>query len=232
MSNFVSSTDNAMSIIRNAEAACSKCGHKNGITVYRSINVSENPELKDKVRDGSLFLWKCSSCGQTNLSRYETLYHDPEKKLMIWLLPEGVEISETQMNSISLHAKAIGGYTLRLVKDAGSLMEKVLIFDSGLDDAVIELCKYVTRMEMISKAPDRSGALGISDAVFHFYSMQGSDTDRTITLMYPSEGKMCGVNIGWNVYEDCSGIMQRNPHMKPGEGFEQIDSAWVDSHIR
>ena len=50
-----------MSIIRKADAACSKCGTKNEITIYRSINTAENPELKEKVRDGSLFLWKCSS---------------------------------------------------------------------------------------------------------------------------------------------------------------------------
>lgn len=224
-------TRNDMSIIRKAEAACSRCGNKNEITVYRSINVSENPELKDKVKDGSLFLWKCPSCGQNNLAKYDTLYHDPAEKVMIWLLPDGIEISEAQMNSITLHAKAIGDYRLRKVKDTGSLMEKVLIFDAGLDDAVIEICKYVTRMEIVSKTPDKEKAAAIASSTFHFLSLDGQDGDRTITFMYPSEGKMQAVGIGYNVYEDCEGIMQRNPRIKPGEGFEQIDSTWLASHI-
>lgn len=224
--------ETTMSIIRNAEASCTKCGAKDNITIYRSINVSENPELKDKVKDGSLFLWKCPSCGQVNLAKFETLYHDPDKKLMIWLLPDGIDISEAQMNSISLHAKAIGNYTLRLVSDTGSLMEKVLVADAGLDDAVIEICKYVTKMEIMAKTPDKEMAGNIASSVFHFYSVQGEGPDRTITLMYPSEGRMTGVSIGYNVYEDCLGIMQRNPAMKPGEGFERIDSAWLESHIR
>lgn len=219
-----------MSIIRKADAACSKCGTKNEITIYRSINTAENPELKEKVRDGSLFLWKCSSCGQANLSRYETLYHDPDKKIMIWLLPSGSEISEAQMHSISLHAKAIGHYTLRLVEDTGSLMEKVITFDAGLDDAVLEICKYVTKMEMASK--NREKAAEIMNAPFHFYALTGEDGGRMITFMYPYDGKMEQVSIGYNVYEDCTGIMQRNPNIKPGDGFEKIDAVWVQYFFR
>ena len=111
-----------MSIINEALAPCTKCGQQHKVTVYRSINISENPELKAKVADGSLFLWECPHCGQVNLARYETLYHDPSGKLMVWLIPEG-EISETQMQAITMHTKAMGGYTLRRVNDMGSLME-------------------------------------------------------------------------------------------------------------
>ena len=117
-----------MSIVKEMMAPCSKCGENQKIQVYRSINVAENPELKEKVKNGELFLWECPHCGQLNLARYDTLYHDPDMKLMIWLIPEG-EVSEAQMNSISLHAKAMGGYILRRVNDMGSLMEKVLIRD-------------------------------------------------------------------------------------------------------
>ena len=56
-----------MSIINEALAPCSKCGQQTKVTVYRSINISENPELKAKVKDGSLFLWECPHCGQVNL---------------------------------------------------------------------------------------------------------------------------------------------------------------------
>ena len=38
-----------MSIINEALAPCSKCGQQTKVTVYRSINISENPELKAKV---------------------------------------------------------------------------------------------------------------------------------------------------------------------------------------
>ena len=129
-----------MSIINETSAPCSKCGQQHKVVIYRSINISENPEFKERTKDGSIFLWECPHCGQVNLARYETLYHDPAGKLMVWLLPEG-DLPESQMQSITMHTKAMGGYVLRRVNDTGSLMEKVLIHDAGLDDAVIEMCK-------------------------------------------------------------------------------------------
>ena len=160
-----------MSIINEALAPCSNCGQQTEVAVYRSINISDNPELKDKVKDGSLFLWECPHCGQVNLARYETLYHDPSAKLMVWLIPSG-EISETQMQAITMHTKAMGGYTLRRVDDMGSLMEKVLVSDAGLDDVVLEMCKYVTKMEMLQKSVSAEQKDEFMSSVFHFYRHQ------------------------------------------------------------
>lgn len=211
-----------MSIINEALAPCSKCGQQHKVLVYRSINVSENPELKAKVRDGSLFLWECPHCGQVNLAKYETLYHDPSVKLMVWLMPEG-EISESQMHAITMHTKAMGGYTLRRVNDMGSLMEKVLIRDAELDDVVLEMCKYVTKLEMVQKIVDLEKKDAFMASVFHFYKAD----DEIITFMYGQDGQMMGVNVGMNVYQDCSGILERNPQMKAAEGFEKIDAEWL-----
>lgn len=215
-----------MSIIKEASAPCSKCGEKQIIRIYRSINVSEDPQLKEKVRNGSLFLWECPHCGQVNLAKYETLYHDPAARLMVWLLPEG-DISETQMKAITMHTKAMGGYTLRRVTDMGSLMEKVLIHDAGLDDVVLEMCKYVTKMEMISKITGKDNQEALMKAKFNFYRIEGEADERMITLMFPQDGQMSGVNIGWNVYQDCEGILSRNPHIRPGEGFVNVDADWL-----
>ncbi len=219
-----------MSIIKEASAPCSKCGEKQIIKIYRSINTAENPELKEKVRNGSLFLWECPHCGQVNLAKYETLYHDPQTKLMVWLLPEG-DISETQMKAITMHTKAMGGYTLRRVTDMGSLMEKVLIHDAGLDDVVLEMCKYVTKMEMIGKITGREDQEELMKARFNFYHCEGEGDERLITLMFPQKGTMAGVNIGWNVYQDCEGILSRNPHINPGDGFVTVDSNWLASRL-
>ncbi len=217
-----------MSIINQAIAPCSKCGQQHKVTVYRSINISENPELKDKVRDGSLFLWECPHCGQVNLSKYETLYHDPSAKLMVWLIPSG-EVSETQMQAITMHTKAMGGYTLRRVNDMGSLMEKVLIVDAGLDDVVLEMCKYVTKQEMIQTTIGAEQKEEFLASTFHFYKADGSGDERLLTFMYALDGKMQGVNIGWNVYQDCAGILSRNPQIKPADGFARIDADWLSS---
>ena len=217
-----------MSITNQALAPCSKCGQQNTVTIYRSINTSENPELKAKVKDGSLFLWECPHCKQVNLAKYETLYHDPAAKLMVWLIPSG-EISETQMQAITMHTKAMGGYTLRRVNDMGSLMEKVLIAEAGLDDVVLEMCKYVTKLEMIQKSVGAEQKDEFMASTFHFYKSEGEGDERILTFMYGMDGQMLGVNIGWNVYQDCAAILERNPQIKPAEGFAKIDADWLGS---
>lgn len=205
-------------------AKCSSCGNIHEITFYNGINTREEPELKDKVKDGSLFLWECPHCGKTNLVSGQVIYHDPDEKLMFWLLPPG-SVPEDKVaiieNSLLEASQTLEGYTFRRVDDAGSLIEKVNIFDSGLDDTVIEIVKYVTKMEMAQKG----GGHDLSDTSFKFFRIEGPDHELTFT--YPEAGQMQGVQIGFNVYEDCAGILRRNPSIKPAGGFPRINQEWV-----
>lgn len=219
-----------MSITATALAPCSRCGEKTEITIYKSINISENPELKEKIRNGSLFIWECPHCRQANLARYETLYHDPEQKIMIWLMPSG-ELSETQMQAIANHTRAMGNYRLRLVKDVGALMEKILIFDSGLDDMAVEMCKYVTKMELVSR--NGSAREEIESMPFHFHRTDETDGVRSLVFIYPDSGQMASLNVGFNVYEDSLGILERNPDIIPGQDtFMKIDQDWISSFMK
>ena len=66
-------------------------------------------------------------------------------------------------------------------------------------------------------------------STFHFYKSEGEDDVRILTFMYGLGGQMHGVNIGWNVYQDCAGILERNPQIKPADGFARIDADWLSS---
>ena len=107
------------------------------------------------------------------------------------------------------------------MEDVGSLIEKVNIFDAGLDDCVIEMCKYVSRMELSSKEEGSA----VSSAPLKFFRISGPDHDLEFT--YPSGGQMHGIALGFNVYEDCAGILRRNPQVKPASGFAKVDSSWI-----
>ena len=113
----------------------------------------------------------------------------------------------------------------------GSLMEKVLVADAGLDDVVLEMCKYVTRLEMVQKSVAAEQKEEFMASTFHFYRMEGEGDARIITFMYALDGQMLGVNIGWNVYQDCAGILERNPQIKPEDGFTRIDASWLNSKL-
>ena len=199
---------------------CSHCGRAHEAESFPSINVALDPQLKARVKDGSLFVSECPFCGTRNLVRFQTLYHDPDRKLMVWLLPEGIEPPE----AVSEAVKGLSGYTLRRVYDAGSLVEKVNLKDAGLDDAVMEMCKWVTRLELAEKNP------AVMDAPMKFHRMEGADNE--IVLAFPLNGQMQEVTVGFNVYEDARGILSRNPSVRPGEGFAVVDAAWVERYFR
>lgn len=218
---------------------CSECGTSGCIQEFVNANVHEHPELKEKIRNGSAFLWECPHCGHANLSVSQMLYHDPDEKLMIWLLPESMSEAEKELvgkgmeaitGQIAADAGVMQGYTLRRVSEAGELIEKINIHDAGLDDVVMEMCKYVTKMELAGKEADKEKAGSVMAAPFKFYRTEGPDND--ITLTYPLDGQMQGVKIGFNVYEDCAGIVRRNPDVRPAPGFATVNASWLSSKIR
>ena len=205
------------------KVSCSFCGRSHELDAWPGINVAEEPELKAKVKDGSLFIWECPGCRKANLASYQTIYHDPAERIMVWMLPEGL-IPEDKVEAIGRQIEAssdqTGEYVFRRVGDIGSLIEKVNIFDAGLDDRIIEMCKYVTKMELAEKEGGPAGELSLK-----FYRMDGPDND--LEFSYPKDGKMLGVRIGFNVYGDCAGILRRNPSIKPSRGFSIVDQTWI-----
>ena len=207
---------------------CPHCRHEEKIQAYPGINVSSNPELKDKVKDGSLFLWKCSNCGASNLAVYQSVYHDPSERLLVWLAPaESGGEADSAASSIARQLdtpegrRILDGYALRKVTKAGDLMEKVRIFDCGLDDVA---------MEMAEKESDRDKAAAILALDLKFVKTEGADNDLIFT--YPDNGSMTCIKAGFNVYEDCRGIVQRNPDIRPTPGFAIVDAQWLSSKIR
>lgn len=201
-------------------AVCSHCGAQHEVSAYPSINTAQEPDLKARVLDGSLFVWECPYCGVRNLVKYETLYHDPDGKLMVWLLPEG----KMPPKAVEDAVKALDGYTLRRVGEVGELIEKVKIHEAGLDDWTMELCKWVTRQELSAKNPEMAGA------PLRFHRLEGAD--HSLVFVFPLNGSMNEVSVGFNVYEDASGILRRNPQAGVESGFAVVDADRVLQFFR
>ena len=62
---------------------CPQCQKDSEFVMYDSVNVSLDPEDKEKIIDGSLFLFKCPECDAEVHVEYGVLYHDMDKQLMI-----------------------------------------------------------------------------------------------------------------------------------------------------
>ena len=136
-----------MTMCKEEPAKCQQCGHEQQFTVWDTINVTLNPELKEQYLKSELTTFVCEKCGCKAQVVYPMLYHDMGKRFMIWLAKEaeGQELDKLA----SFMAGQMKNYRFREVHSRNELIEKIYIFDAGLDDRIVELLKLmlVTMME-------------------------------------------------------------------------------------
>ena len=183
---------------------CRSCSKEYSVPFNGIINVGSDPELRARVASGEFFLHECPYCGAKNLIPAQNcLYHDALNKIMIVFSPLSLKMEDVPQD-----------YTCRLVGSIGELIEKVKIFSASLDDVVIEMCKYVLRGELKK------------DVELKFVGISGADSEMTFT--YPQNSQMEMIAVGFNVYEDCAGIVRRNPELhEAARGCVTVDKDWL-----
>lgn len=125
-----------MSKCHKSKIMCPVCKKSYKIDIWDSVNAQLNPELKERILSNTFYKTVCPSCKAETDCLYDFLYHDMNKKYMISL---------SQDYPVGL-IKSIGesGYFFRKVEDINQLIEKIRIFDTGLNDIVVEIMKNVT----------------------------------------------------------------------------------------
>ena len=124
---------------------CGGCGNDVEFTYYDSINARQNPELKQKLLDGSLYEVSCPHCGAHLRETYSQLYHDPDKKFMVYgVHPDSFyKVVQTYDIMREKNPQMHKNYRLRIVSSPTRLREKVAVLNADLDDRVIEIYKYL-----------------------------------------------------------------------------------------
>ncbi len=139
---------------------CPNCGKESPFTVWHSINTTLNPDMKTTVRDKSAFRFTCPHCGHSTMVDYGFLYHQMEDEMMIYYCQSDESAKEIyglytgkvgkDMSSFLPDAK----YLNRIVRSMNQLLEKLAIFDAGLDDRLIEICKVFILANYLDSHPD------------------------------------------------------------------------------
>ncbi len=200
----------------NTQTLCARCGSTIHKELPASVNVRVAPEKKAAVLSGDLFVAECPSCGHRQLLSFPFLYHDPDARLMLWLGADEDTLSRAA--GVLTSTPEMQDYRIRLVDGPGELIEKVKIFDAGLSDIAVELCKFVTAREAGEELPLKFLGIDSAAACLHFAC--------------PRDGKMEVLAVGLNVYEDCCGILSRNPVLEDNaKGPVHIDQAWLAQYF-
>ena len=63
-----------MSLTRNKVVHCPQCRQTSEFTIWDSINVFLDPEMRDELMKGNVFRWVCPHCGKLLSAHFDTLY--------------------------------------------------------------------------------------------------------------------------------------------------------------
>lgn len=146
-----------MSVIVEEEATCPHCGAAQVVKVARSVNGGRSPQLRQAVIDGVFQRPACGRCGRGFVVESTFSYVDFSRQHLIVCHPIGAEPEwrrhEAELQELVAReftfsevaeARALGdGLVTRLVFGLDALREKLLCFDSGLDDRLLEVVKVL-----------------------------------------------------------------------------------------
>ena len=127
---------------------CSKCNTTFEIPIFPYINFEENPEYYAKVKNLDIFKVKCENCGNEEYVKYDCLIVDPVHKYFPYLFTnkniDAFRKSVDYFVNVVLKKDQIKDWDqiqTRLVLDLNELIEKIQIFEIGLNDKAIEIIK-------------------------------------------------------------------------------------------
>jgi len=154
-----------MSSSRTVSITCPSCNADSDFLIWESINTMLDPEMKSAVRDRSAFLFTCPKCGAKTHIDYGFLYHQMEDRIII-------HYANSDENAREIYDLVTGksmpdmmkdmfsdDYLTRIVRSQNQLREKLAIFDSGLDDRIIEIFKIFLLARFQEDHPENSGKI-------------------------------------------------------------------------
>lgn len=95
-----------MSKIVGTEIPCPDCKNIQTCSVYHSINIKLNPELKEKFMSGDWNIFRCKICKYTTPISSNMMYHDMDNKFVISYVPD--ESAHQYLKSLKRYESILG----------------------------------------------------------------------------------------------------------------------------
>ena len=209
---------------------CSKCGNVSDFIVWESVNADLDPELKEKIYKGELFLFTCPECGDQTFRIYNFLYHDMKSKTMIFFVPIDSEV--TKFDTSDLSTEFLEYYSLRVVYGYVNLLEKIHIIDSGLKDIAIERMKYMITHFSNPEILQRNRNLHYAGWKPANPAVESPNKFGEIFFAFnDSEGNDATILFDMGMYYEQEKAVEIDPRMRV-EGWQCIDQEWMDTKLR
>jgi hypothetical protein len=130
---------------------CPRCRREQTVELYDSINVQADPDLRRRLMANDINVVRCEDCELSFRVDKPLLYHDPARRIMIYLVPfseNALESRERQFADLLLRLDGllpadIPVPSIGLVCNRIELVERIFLLEAGLNERIIEYLKYL-----------------------------------------------------------------------------------------
>jgi hypothetical protein len=164
------------------------------MNIWPTLNISLDPEMKEKLLDQSLFRYTCERCHHVAHVFFRILYHDMDTHTMIWLVEPDAATNEIQQVLTTLPF-GVQDYRLRIVRSINELVEMVMLIDAGLCDLAVQIIKF--------------GIMSNEDAPegpWYFDGLDAAENDEMMMFTSSAAGISCKVPLGDDFHELASSL--------------------------
>ena len=147
---------------------------------------------------------------------------------MIYCIPNfsgDTKVLDKMLNKLKSTSpeNSMENYKFRIVRDTNKLVEKIKIFDEGLDDRVIEIIKVINRSFFLNKYPEKE----IEEILF-----DKNNEDSYIAKFFIKDGTVAFMPISEEMIDV---ILEKHKELlkeeKKEKGFALIDEVWAYNKI-
>ena len=142
-----------MSKSRKINFQCEHCNRTFEAEIFDSVNVTLDPELREKVLSGDIYLYKCPHCNKINIIQYPILYHDMNNKILVQYgklsdIYKFKHFYESDCNNVinDLANEDINDFKKYKVAGVSSwtdLVTTIIAFENDLERGILYLMQYI-----------------------------------------------------------------------------------------
>ena len=167
------------------EIRCLHCRRHFGVREYQKVELPRQQELIPYILDGSIFEFECPYCREEHtvlidqdafiienqVKKYRIYYsdHEYDSGVKLMQVSHGLGITSEEEKDFVLEVRSLDeqGYRIRFETNYSDAVEKMVIFEAGLNDVAVELLKsYMELQYDFDKEFDRLVFIDEQDRAF------------------------------------------------------------------
>jgi hypothetical protein len=182
------------------------------------VNISAEPAIKERLLTGSFFEWVCPGCSRRYYGDDVLLCCNPDRNYCVYLVPG---YSDDTLPIPTVYKSRCKG-TLRVALSFVDFVEKLRIFEAGLDDRVIEAMKSV-----FATVSSQSGQPPVYQMLFEEISEDGN---LGFFVQYEEDEMVIGLprEAYDRAAEDFGPLFPKDD----GSSFVKVDQSWFESSLQ